>query len=332
MKGLLTEKALRPLKYNTRKTVKTFMINTNKINEKSKSKIGLEKHPCFNREAAKNFGRVHLPVAASCNISCNYCHRDYDCPNESRPGVTSKLISPEEAVERIWEIKKIFENISVAAIAGPGDSLSEPEVTLKTFELIKKEFPEIIPCMSTNGLNLINNLGELKNAGVKFITVTLNAVNAQIASKIYRYVKYKGVIYTEKDAAKLLLENQIKGICAAVKNGFKVKINSVLIPGINDFHIKELSEYVKKSGVYMFNVMPMIPAEKSYFYKIGIKGAERKDVAAVTKGLKDINIMGHCRQCRSDAAGLLSKDLSYMLNETANGAETEDRHIFFRGH
>ena len=276
---------------------------------------GVAKHPCFNKSASKHYGRVHLPVAKYCNISCNYCHRDYDCPNESRPGVTSSLLSPEGAVDRIYEVKRLFNEISVAAVAGPGDSLAEPRNTMKTFELVKNEFPEIILCMSTNGLNLSENLEELRDKGVNFITVTLNAVDASVAQKIYRYVNYKGIIYTEEDAAKLLLDRQISGIENAVKMGFTIKINSVLIPGVNDFHIKDISAQVKKLGVYLFNVMPMIPAEKSYFYKIGLKGASRKDVAGITKDIEGINIMDHCRQCRSDAAGLLGEDLSKKLSE-----------------
>ena len=276
---------------------------------------GVAKHPCFNKSASKHYGRVHLPVAKYCNISCNYCHRDYDCPNESRPGVTSSLLSPEGAVDRIYEVKRLFNEISVAAVAGPGDSLAEPRNTMKTFELVKNEFPEIILCMSTNGLNLSENLEELRDKGVNFITVTLNAIDASVAQKIYRYVNYKGIIYTEKDAAKLLLDRQISGIENAVKMGFTIKINSVLIPGVNDFHIKDISAQVKKLGVYLFNVMPMIPAEKSYFYKIGLKGASRKDVAGITKDIEGINIMDHCRQCRSDAAGLLGEDLSKKLSE-----------------
>lgn len=280
----------------------------------------IERHPCFNKDAAMSYGRVHLPVAKTCNISCNYCYRKYDCSNESRPGVTSSLITPENAVDRIYEVKKFFNDVSVAAIAGPGDSLADPHNTMKTFELIAKEFPDIMLCMSTNGLNLADNLNELEDRGVNFITVTLNATDISVADKIYRYVNYKGIVYTGKDAAKLLIGMQIKGIDEAVKRGFTIKINSVLIPGINDFHIKEIAKTVKKLGVYLFNVMPMIPAEKSYFYKTGVKGAGRKDVINITSGLEGINIMDHCRQCRSDAAGLLDSDLSKKLSEAEEGS------------
>ena len=43
-----------------------------------------DRHPCFNREAHGRFGRIHLPVAARCNIVCGFCDRRYACVNESR--------------------------------------------------------------------------------------------------------------------------------------------------------------------------------------------------------------------------------------------------------
>ncbi|HML48324.1 MAG TPA: nitrogenase component 1, partial [Clostridia bacterium] len=56
-------------------------------------------HPCFTCGGGK-FARIHLPVAPKCNIQCGYCVRSFDCPNESRPGVTTKVITPEEALAR----------------------------------------------------------------------------------------------------------------------------------------------------------------------------------------------------------------------------------------
>ena len=55
-------------------------------------------HPCFNGDARGIFGRVHLPVAPACNVQCNFCDRKHDCPNESRPGVTSVVLSPGQAL------------------------------------------------------------------------------------------------------------------------------------------------------------------------------------------------------------------------------------------
>lgn len=57
-------------------------------------------HPCFQEKCHGQFGRIHLPVAPKCTIQCAFCDRKYDCVNESRPGVASKIITPKEALER----------------------------------------------------------------------------------------------------------------------------------------------------------------------------------------------------------------------------------------
>ena len=64
----------------------------------------ISEHPCFSENACHFFGRMHLPVAPNCNIQCNYCVRKFDCVNESRPGVTSKVLTPPEALERVKEV------------------------------------------------------------------------------------------------------------------------------------------------------------------------------------------------------------------------------------
>ena len=63
----------------------------------------ISEHPCYSEKACHAFGRCHLPVAPKCNIQCNYCVRDFDCVNESRPGVTSKVLSPEEELKALRE-------------------------------------------------------------------------------------------------------------------------------------------------------------------------------------------------------------------------------------
>ena len=83
--------------------------------------MNFENHPCFNAKAHKSHGRVHLPVAPRCNIQCNFCNRKFDCVNESRPGVTSGVLTPHQAMAYLEEVFKIKKNIAVVGIAGPGD-------------------------------------------------------------------------------------------------------------------------------------------------------------------------------------------------------------------
>lgn len=71
-------------------------------------------HPCFG--AARNRGRIHLPVCPVCNISCNFCVRSLN-EDEDRPGVTAQVISPEEAVEVVRRGVELCPEISVAGIA-----------------------------------------------------------------------------------------------------------------------------------------------------------------------------------------------------------------------
>ena len=88
-------------------------------------------HPCFNDAAKHLFSRVHLPVAASCNVQCRYCNRKYDCANENRPGVTSAVLSPGQALYYLEHIIERVPSTSVVGIAGPGDAFAEPELTIE---------------------------------------------------------------------------------------------------------------------------------------------------------------------------------------------------------
>ncbi|MCG8618018.1 MAG: hypothetical protein MI802_17530 [Desulfobacterales bacterium] len=79
-------------------------------------------HPCFFAKDKATYGRIHLPVASSCNIRCAYCRRDHDCANENRPGVTTAVVSPEAALDCLGRALREQPHISVAGIAGPGDA------------------------------------------------------------------------------------------------------------------------------------------------------------------------------------------------------------------
>jgi nitrogen fixation protein NifB len=72
-----------------------------KSSSKESCPPAIREHPCYGSEAHFKFGRVHLPVAPACNIGCNYCVRKYDCANENRPGVTSKVLTAKEAIEKV---------------------------------------------------------------------------------------------------------------------------------------------------------------------------------------------------------------------------------------
>ncbi|GBD97084.1 MAG TPA: nitrogenase cofactor biosynthesis protein NifB [Nitrospirae bacterium] len=278
------------------------------FNERNNRDI-IKNHPCFSEEAHHKFGRIHLPVAPACNIQCKYCKRKYDCANESRPGITSRILTPPEALERVRSLVERNERLTVIGIAGPGDPLAN-DATFEVFRAINREYPELTLCVSTNGLLLPDRLEELLESGVSSLTVTINAVIPEIAEKIYSWVSYRGRQYSGKPAVDLLLENQWSGLSKAVDAGLIVKVNTVLIPGINDSEIPFIAWLAGKRGAELMNIMPLIPkAEFEHFQRPSLE-----DLNIMRKKCKKyVPQMTHCKQCRADACGEIGEDKDMEL-------------------
>ena len=274
-------------------------------------------HPCYNC-GAHEYARIHLPVAPKCNIQCNYCVRKFDCPNESRPGVTTKVLGPQEALARYREVKGKVKNLSVVGIAGPGDSLADFENTKKTLELIRREDPDVTFCLSTNGLMLPVYAAELARLGVSHVTVTMNAVDPAVGGKIYKYIHYMGVRYEGEQAAAILMANQLAGLALLRDLGIICKVNIVALKGINDAHIEQVVKKVRELGVHMTNIMQMIPVQGSAFEGLPLVSRKELDTLRDACGIH-LKQMYHCRQCRADAVGTLDDDQSlHLCGESGN--------------
>jgi len=273
----------------------------------------INNHPCYSKSAHNHYARIHLPVAPACNIQCNYCNRKYDCSNESRPGVTSQKLTPEEAVKKVLFIGSEIKELSVVGIAGPGDALANPKKTFETFNLIRKYAPDQKLCLSTNGLLLIDYIDQIASAGVDHVTVTINTVDPHIGAKIYPWVYFKKERHKGVKAAEILLNRQLEGIAACVNRGILVKANSVLIPGVNDHDLPNVSKKLRDMGVFLHNIMPILsePEFGTYFALNGVKSATAEELSAAQESCgMDMTLMTHCKQCRADAIGLLGEDRS----------------------
>lgn len=268
-------------------------------------------HPCYSEEAHHHFARMHVAVAPACNIQCHYCNRKYDCSNESRPGVVSELLSPDQAVKKVMAVAAEIPQMTVLGIAGPGDPLANPERTFSTFQQLTEKAPDIKLCVSTNGLSLPDHVDELCKHNIDHVTMTINCVDPEIGAKIYPWVFWNNRRIKGKKGAKILIEQQQKGLEMLIERGVLVKVNSVMIPGVNDEHLKEVSKIVKQKGAFLHNVMPLIAeAEHGTFYGVmGQRGPDNEELMALQDACAgDMNMMRHCRQCRADAVGLLGED------------------------
>lgn len=279
------------------------------------------KHPCFNPDAKGKFGRVHLPVAPKCNVQCRFCNRKYDCVNESRPGVTSNLLSPGQALHYVTRLLDMGKPISVAGIAGPGDPFANSEETMETMRLLRRKLPDLLLCISTNGLGIAPHIEELAEIGVSHVTITISAIDPEVGQHVYAWIRDGKKVLRGIEAAECMIEKQFAAVRHLKELGIVVKVNSVLIPGVNEDHIIEIAAKCKELGVDLHNVIPLTPVEGTAFEDL--KEPSKAEVHALRKECGElVTQMTHCQRCRADSCGLLSEGTTQetmnILQEEAN--------------
>jgi len=291
--------------------------------------LNIQNHPCFNDTSRHKFGRIHLPVAPKCNIQCNYCNRKYDCMNENRPGITSKVLSPKQALFYLDNALKLSPNISVVGIAGPGDPFANPEETMETLRLVREKYPEMLLCVATNGLDVLPYIEELAELQVSHVTLTINAIDPEIGQEIYAWVRYQKRMYRDRQAAELLLENQLAALQKLKRFGVTAKVNSIIIPGVNDTHVVEVARQVASMGADILNCLPYYNTTETVFENIPepdtMMVKEIQDEAG-----KLLPQMKHCARCRADAVGIIgeinSDEMMEKLAEAALMPKNPDEH------
>jgi nitrogen fixation protein NifB len=260
----------------------------------------VDRHPCYDLQAQGRFGRIHVAVAPRCNIKCNYCVRDFACANENRPGVTTRVIGVEEALHTVAGAVRRDPRLTVLGVAGPGDALAN-KATFELFERAQAAFPDLTRCLSTNGLLLLDRIDEVERIGIHTVTVTVNAVDPDVGQRIYSHVRYRGRTYRGREGFELLSRNQLEGLRQAARRGIAVKVNTVLIPGINDHHVTDVARLVKALGAHTLNVIPLIPLDR--FAAIPEPTAE--EVTRVADACaRVITQFRGCTRCRADAIGV----------------------------
>ena len=262
-----------------------------------------KRHPCLGGHSNVTAGRLHLPVSPVCNIGCRFCSRGFD-KSVIRPGVSSLVLKPEEAVETVKKAREICPELTVVGIAGPGDTLAT-DSALETFRLVKENFPDLICCLSTNGFRLPDKVEEIAKIGIETLTVTVNAIDPEIEAQINNFViDSEGKRHDGVEGAKLLIEKQLEGIRLAAQKGIVVKINSVLVPGINDKHIPEVAKKTAELGASILNIIPLIPQNEMK----DIKAPSCADLEEVRQEAgKYLEVFRHCQHCRADSLGIPGK-------------------------
>lgn len=271
--------------------------------------LDFSKHPCFSKDAHHKHGRIHLPVAPRCNLQCNFCNRKFDCMNESRPGVTSAVLSPTQASDYLDVMMKRVPNLSVVGIAGPGDPFANSVETMATLSDVRRKHPKMMLCVATNGLGVGPHVENLAALQVSHVTLTVNAVDPEIGARIYAWIRDGRRPMRGLDAAKLLLDRQLDAIVRLKEAGVVVKINSIIIPGINDQHIEAIATKMAELKVDIMNSMAFLPVAGAEFEAIAPPDSLLVASTRLKAG-RHVAQMSHCARCRADAVGLINEKMT----------------------
>ena len=203
---------------------------------------------------------LRITLTNRCNVKCLYCHHD--------GMVKSK---DEMTADELYTICKIAKKIGVKKIRLSG---GEPLLKKDIVEIVEKiaslDFKDI--SMTTNGILLEKYAQNLKDAGIDRVNVSLDTLNRETFEFI-----------TKKD----YLEDAKKGILKAVEVGlYPVKINMVIMKGINQNEIDDMFEFCKKNDIVL-QLIELIESENcdddkfslDYHYKLDDIEKELADIA-----------------------------------------------------
>jgi nitrogen fixation protein NifB len=279
--------------------------------------LGLRKHPCISPEAFGKNGRVHLPVSPACNIQCGFCTRKFH-PTASAPGIARQLLSPEAAADRVDRALEICPEITVAGIAGPGDPLATDHAE-RTFSLIHLRHPDLVLCMSTNGLEIARKAASLWEIGVRSVTVTVNSLQPPTVAQIVPRIAVDSRMIAGTEAAEKLIARQLEGIDKMASLGAFVKINFVLIPGLNDQQVSDVAQTASRLGASRINIIPLLPQGTFAEHRPpNCTDIERARAAAEPH----LPVFRHCQRCRADACGIPGKPTPIALGNLLESDNT----------
>ncbi|OOC18668.1 cyclic pyranopterin phosphate synthase [Helicobacter pylori] len=169
---------------------------------------------------------IRVSVTKQCNFRCQYC----------MPTTPLDFFDDEELLplDNVLEFLKIAIDEGVKKIRITG---GEPLLRKGLDEFIAKLHAynkEVALVLSTNGFLLKKMAKGLKDAGLSRVNVSLDSLKSDRVLKI-----------SQKDA----LKNALEGIEESLKVGLKLKLNMVVMKGVNDDEILELLEYAKNRGI-----------------------------------------------------------------------------------
>lgn len=176
------------------------------------------------------FGRVHdylrISLTERCNLRCFYCMPEEGVPLRDK----AEFMTAEETIE----IAKTFVKLGIKKIRLTG---GEPLIK-KNAEMIIRELGElpIELAITTNGVVVDRFIEVFKEAGIRSVNVSLDSLKEERFNWISRRSYFTDI----RNNIELLL-----------KNDFNVKINVVVMKGVNDDEVIDFVKWTQKSPVHV---------------------------------------------------------------------------------
>jgi GTP 3',8-cyclase len=202
------------------------------------------------------FGRritdVRISVTDRCNFRCVYC-RSAD-PENYRPD--DELLSWDE----LTRVAQVLHGLGIEKVRVTG---GEPMVRPGVIEFISRlhdiGFPDL--SMTTNGQLLVEKCEDLIRAGLTRINISLDSLDPAKFERVTRTRKFQSVM---------------DGIRAAQSSALRpVKVNAVLVRGLNDDEVEAFAELARTTGITMrfIEFMPL-DADRHWSRDLVVPAAE----------------------------------------------------------
>lgn len=198
-----------------------------------------------------SFGRpvtnLRVSLTPKCNLRCIYCHRE----GEDDP---KTILSKDE----ITDVINTAVDFGVRSVKFTG---GEPLMRRDATDIIRMVPPGIESSMTTNGTLLAGMANDLKDAGLSRVNVSLDSLKPE---------RYKQITGSD------LLEKTQDGISAAIDAGLTpVKINMVLLKGINEDEVGDFMDYVRNNRDLILQIIELMEFNDCSYHG-DVKGVENE--------------------------------------------------------
>ena len=207
--------------------------------------------PDGRRLLSDKYGRVARDLRVSltdrCNLRCTYC-----MPAEGLEWLPTEATLDDDEMIRLITIA--VEKLGIRQIRFTGGEpllrKSLETIIAATRELTTDEGGRVTTAMTTNGMGLARRAKKLADAGLDRVNISLDTIDAELYARL-----------TRRDR----LQDAVAAIDAAIEAGLTpVKVNAVVMPGINEHAITDLARFTIGRGAQLrfIEQMPLGPRDK----------------------------------------------------------------------